>query len=107
MRKSLLELQYLEEQKLYNELSNVEGALDYYDTQVIYQSSSLICFIASIIMIFIAVIFEISLFESNAILINLVIILFSILSLGFLSVSIIYKNKTLNLLKKHYEKSIS
>lgn len=105
-RKKMLELQYLEEQKLQEEIKKIGDAEYYYNMLSVFKSSALICFIASLIMIVIATYAEISLIDTNALLISFVIVTFTILSLISLLMSLFYKNKTLKLLEQHYSREL-
>ena len=104
MRKSLLQLQYLEEKKAALELKKIESAEENYKITTLYQRLALIIFILILIMTISAVVCEELLIAKNDFIISLIILLFSIISLSLLVVSNFYKEKTMNILYNYYEK---
>lgn len=104
MRKSLLELQYLEEKKLYEELKKVENAEENYKMLTLYKSLSIFFFIMNLIIVILAITYEAFAINTNGILINLAVMILAIVSLTLLIISNCYKNKTLKILYNYYEK---
>ena len=103
-KKSLLELQYLEEQKLYAELKKVEDAEYYYRLLKHYKSLALMVFVMNLIVISAAAIYELLLIETDGFAVSVVIMCFNIASFVLLCASSFYKNKTMKLLEQHYQK---
>lgn len=104
MRKSLLQLQYSEEQKAALELKKIESAEENYKITTLYQRLAITIFVLNLVMIISAVVWEKLLIAKNDFIISLIILLFSIISLSLLVISNFYKEKTMNILYNYYEK---
>ena len=77
MRKSLLELQCLEEKKIYEELKKVDNAEHYYGLLSLFKKVALTFFIMNLLIICIGAVFEFMVLDNNGMIVNLVIMLFS------------------------------
>ena len=97
MRKKFLELKFEEEMK------KVENAEYYYNKVLRYNSLTITLFIMNLIIILISAIFEFLVIPTDGMLVNLIVFGFSSMSLICLCMAVFYKNKTLNILKQHYE----
>lgn len=106
MRKGFLELQYLEEQKLRNEIKKIENAEQYYKLLSIFKALAIIFFIMNLVVIITAGIYEFMIVDINSLLVNFLVIIFSITSLILLLISIFYKNKTLDSLDRYYNEQV-
>ena len=103
MKKSLVELQRLEEQKLREEIKKIDNAEEYYELLNMYDSLAYIFFIMNILIIILALISDIMIINVNANMMIMLIISFVTLSLICLLASVFYEHKTMKVLQQHYE----
>jgi len=103
MRKSFLELQCLEEQKLNEEMKKIDNAEQYYKMLSMFNSLALIFFVMNIFVIVLAVVSQVLLLSISDNLFTMLICTF--VSLAFISLlaSVFYKHKTMKVLRQHYE----
>lgn len=102
MRKSFLELRYLEEKKLDNEIMKIDNAGEYYKMIPIFNSMALIFFIMNLVIVILAIISQYLFLDISD---NILIVIFCFTLLAFISlmISMFYKHKTMEVLKQHYE----
>lgn len=99
MRKKFLELKFEEE------LKKVENAEYYYNKLLRFNSLTMTLFIMNLVIISMSAVFEFLVIPTNGLLVNLIIFGFSLMSVICLCMAVFYKNKTLNILKQHYEEA--
>ena len=103
MRKSFLELQCLEEQKLNEEMKKIDNAEQYYKMLSMFNSLALIFFVMNIFVVLLGVISQSLLLSISDSVFTVLIFSFVILAFISLLASLFYKHKTMEVLKQHYE----
>lgn len=98
-----LELEKLKQEHLYEELKKADNAEHYYQMNTVFETSALICFLATFVMIAVSSFAELIVSNTNDMLISFVVITFILSAIIFMMISINYKNKTIKVLDNYYK----